>query len=128
MDRLEVIEYIVQYCPDPAQYDQILAKALQIPDAKRRDILFECIADPSQLLTLDDFDVFHMKTFAEEMAKEQRELAFIDNPLQQKEGVLECPRCKCTSISIATKQTRRGDEATSVFAACTKCKYRWTAN
>lgn len=51
---------------------------------------------------------------------------FILHPFEIEEGVMECTRCGSNKTYSYTKQTRSGDEATTVFAICCKCNNRWT--
>ena len=50
---------------------------------------------------------------------------FILYPFEIEEGVMECNRCGSNKTYSYTKQTRSGDEATTVFAICCKCNNRW---
>lgn len=50
---------------------------------------------------------------------------FLIKPFEVDEGVLECGKC-CSNKTISyTKQTRSGDESTSVFALCYNCNNKW---
>lgn len=51
---------------------------------------------------------------------------FIIKPFEVDEGVLTCHKCNSNKTFSYTKQTRSGDEATTVFAVCTNCNARWT--
>ena len=57
---------------------------------------------------------------------EKEENDFITNPLVVEEGVLEC-ECGSKRTMSYSKQTRGGDEATSVFAQCVECGRKWRA-
>ena len=50
---------------------------------------------------------------------------FIIKPFEVEEGVLECYKCGSNKTYSYTKQTRSGDEATTVFAVCTQCGDKW---
>lgn len=64
----------------------------------------------------------------EKYKKEENEyLDFLQCP-EVEEGMYECSKCKCKKIFTMSKQTRSGDEATTVFARCSKCKYSWIVN
>lgn len=54
----------------------------------------------------------------------EEQQSFLDNPFEVNEGVLEC-RCGSKKTISFTKQTRGGDEGTSVFAKCTECGKSW---
>jgi DNA-directed RNA polymerase subunit M/transcription elongation factor TFIIS len=53
---------------------------------------------------------------------------FIQNPPEIEEGVLECRRCKSKRTFSFSKQTRRSDEGTTVFARCFDCQYTYKMN
>lgn len=44
------------------------------------------------------------------------------------DGMFECMKCKSKKIFTTSKQTRRSDESTTVFALCSKCKNKWIVN
>ena len=50
---------------------------------------------------------------------------FILKPFEVDEGVLTCNKCGSNRTFSYTKQTRSGDEATTVFAVCSICNARW---
>ena len=50
---------------------------------------------------------------------------FLVNPFEVDEGVLDCHNCGSNKTFSYTKQTRGGDESTTVFVVCSKCKSRW---
>lgn len=52
---------------------------------------------------------------------------FIEHPFNLAEGIAKC-RCGNEKIFTFSKQTRSGDEATTVFCFCIECKNRWTLN
>ncbi len=61
----------------------------------------------------------------ENRMKEQDD--FIVNPFTVSEGVLKCNKCNSERVFSYTKQTRSGDEATSVFSQCVNCKAKWVS-
>lgn len=61
-------------------------------------------------------------------AKEEDEyLNFLECPVVD-EGMFQCGKCKSKKIFTMSKQTRSGDEATTVFARCSQCKNGWILN
>ncbi|QIH04916.1 transcription elongation factor S-II [Dasineura jujubifolia toursvirus 2a] len=54
-------------------------------------------------------------------------LNFLECP-EVDEGMFECRKCKSKKIFTMSKQTRSGDEATTVFARCSQCKFGWIVN
>lgn len=56
--------------------------------------------------------------------QEQEELGYLETPPMVEEGALTC-KCGSSKVYSFSKQTRRGDESTTVFAMCFECKQRW---
>ena len=50
---------------------------------------------------------------------------FLIKPFEVDEGVLECGKCGSNKTISYTKQTRSGDESTSVFGLCYNCNNKW---
>tara|TARA_A100001015_G_scaffold221287_1_gene248996 strand:+ start:754 stop:1167 length:414 start_codon:yes stop_codon:yes gene_type:complete len=50
---------------------------------------------------------------------------FLVKPFEVEEGVLECGKCGSNKTLSYTKQTRSGDESTTVFAVCYDCHNKW---
>tara|TARA_B100000989_G_scaffold268424_1_gene223124 strand:+ start:661 stop:1077 length:417 start_codon:yes stop_codon:yes gene_type:complete len=50
---------------------------------------------------------------------------FLNNPFEVDEGVLTCNKCGSNKTYSYTKQTRGGDESTTVFAMCSNCQTKW---
>jgi len=63
--------------------------------------------------------------FVENKNKIEEHDHFIMNPFQIDEGVMECGKCGSRKTYSYTKQTRSGDEATTVFAICCNCNNKW---
>lgn len=53
----------------------------------------------------------------------QEQDAFIEQPPEIDEGIIQCKRCKSNRTFSFSKQTRRGDESTTVFVRCSKCSF-----
>ena len=68
------------------------------------------------------------KDFRQFKVKQEAFDQFLCTPLHVEEGVLQCSKCKSKRIFSTSKQTRAGDEATSVFAKCTECFAQWQVN
>lgn len=49
--------------------------------------------------------------------------AFLTNPPEVEEGVIECRRCKSRRTLSYSKQTRRADESATVFVKCIVCHH-----
>ena len=68
------------------------------------------------------------KDFRQFKNKQEAFDLFLSTPVYVEEGALQCTKCKSKRIYTTSKQTRAGDEATSVFAKCTECFVQWQAN
>ena len=68
------------------------------------------------------------KDFHQFKVKQEAFDLFLSTPVYVEEGVLQCAKCKSKRIYTTSKQTKAGDEATSVFAKCTECFTQWQAN
>lgn len=55
---------------------------------------------------------------------EQEEDDFLETPLEIAEGAIKC-KCGSERVFSFSKQTRSGDESTTVFALCSSCKSKW---
>lgn len=60
-------------------------------------------------------------SFEQEKATMERLDEFILKPPQIEEGVLKCKRCGSRRTFSFSKQTRRSDEAATVFVQCAQC-------
>ena len=63
--------------------------------------------------------------FKDIQEKIKEEESFIIKPFEIEEGVLECGKCGSKKTYSYTKQTRSGDESTTVFAICCNCNSKW---
>ena len=64
-------------------------------------------------------------SFKDIQQKIKEEESFIIKPFEIEEGVLECGKCGSKKTYSYTKQTRSGDESTTVFAICCNCNSKW---
>ena len=76
---------------------------------------------------LDGKDSYESEIYKEYNDKKFSRYYMLENPEEEKieEGVFTCSKCSCKRISIRTQQTRGGDESTTVFYTCVKCKNHW---
>nr|UOX61081.1 MAG: transcription elongation factor S-II [Diabrotica toursvirus 3a] len=51
-------------------------------------------------------------------------LKFLEEPGME-DSAFSCSKCKSKKILTMSKQTRRSDESTTVFAHCTSCSNKW---
>lgn len=70
---------------------------------------------------------FNSKCFIKYKHDENTYLQFLNNP-EVEDGMFECKKCKSKKILTMSKQVRRADEPTTVFAKCSHCKYSWVVN
>lgn len=61
-----------------------------------------------------------------EQQKEQDD--YIENPFEIVEGIFQCVKCNSSKVFSYSKQTRAGDEGSTVFAQCAVCKNKWIAS
>ena len=71
---------------------------------------------------------FDHPKFDEVREKMREEQAFIDNPIQVEEGVMQCGKCKSFKTYCYQKQMRGSDEGFSTFASCFNCGAQWREN
>ena len=50
---------------------------------------------------------------------------FVEKPFDIDEGVVQCEKCGSKRTFSYSKQTRSGDESTTVFCTCAKCGAKW---
>jgi DNA-directed RNA polymerase subunit M/transcription elongation factor TFIIS len=103
------------------------------------DVAFECVGHFENLRTATNATQ-GIKTLLEKIKKkemlwkdssfermlkiEQEEDEFLETPLEVAEGAIKC-KCGSERVYSFSKQTRSGDESTTVFALCTACKSKW---
>jgi len=56
--------------------------------------------------------------------EETEEISYLENPPQVEEGAITC-KCGSSRVYSFSKQTRSGDESTTVFAMCCACNSKW---
>ena len=81
----------------------------------------------AKFLDSNEFDWNH-KDFDDIKKRLNEQDNFTIKPFEVDEGVLECRKCGSKKTFSYTKQTRGGDEATTVFAVCSECNNRWKHN
>lgn len=93
----------------------------ECPQIVNYEMLYEKLFDPSLKMN----SVWEMETFSSFAKKEEEFGNFIITPCEIMEGILKCDKCKCKKIFSFSKQTRSGDESTTVFAKCSNCQHQW---
>ena len=69
--------------------------------------------------------IFNMPLFESIKSRINEEQTFLEKPFEVDEGVLTCNKCGSNKTYSYTKQTRGGDESTTVFAMCSNCQTKW---
>jgi DNA-directed RNA polymerase subunit M/transcription elongation factor TFIIS len=108
-------------------------------ESKYNEILYQIIGD---IISVKDNNI-NLKTIAQNIKegkigfnhqsyddirliiKEQDD--YLICPFEVEEGVMECNKCGSNKVITYSKQTRAGDEGTTVFCTCSnaKCGNRW---
>lgn len=70
---------------------------------------------------------FESQCFEKHIKDEKEYLNLLECP-NVEEGMFQCQKCKSNKVFTMSKQTRSGDEATTVFAKCSQCKFGWVIN
>jgi DNA-directed RNA polymerase subunit M/transcription elongation factor TFIIS len=70
------------------------------------------------------FLIWNDSSFETLMKIEKEEDEFLETPLEVAEGAIKC-KCGSERVFSFSKQTRGGDESTTVFALCSTCKSKW---
>lgn len=119
------------------EHRQLLADVLWILGEhdldKSRFLLYEIIVDYSHhhsvSLLIDHICQKHLLwshpnlRAVRDMFHEQDE--FVEKPPEIDEGVIQCKRCRSKRTFSFSKQTRRGDESTTVFVRCSQCYHQF---
>ena len=69
--------------------------------------------------------LFNKPIFKDIKEINMEEQKFLEKPFEVDEGVLECQACGSKRTYSFSKQTRGGDEGTTVFAKCAECGKTW---
>lgn len=81
------------------------------------------------LSSIKNKEVSWNSNFYSEYLKYQEEQDdYIENPFEIVEGIFQCIRCNSNRVFSYSKQTRAGDEGTTVYAQCSVCKNKWIAS
>ena len=72
----------------------------------------------------DGMLVWKDTSFETMLKTEKEEDDFLETPLEVAEGAIKC-KCGSERVFSFSKQTRGGDESTTVFALCSSCKSKW---
>lgn len=83
--------------------------------------------DEKDILNIENISSYIYPCFKKFVKEEEEYFNFLNCP-DVEESIYTCGKCKSKKIYMFSKQTRAGDEATTVFAICTSCKNNWILN
>jgi DNA-directed RNA polymerase subunit M/transcription elongation factor TFIIS len=89
--------------------------------------VYNVILNNKESVELNRDFLWNSKSFDELRQMEEEQDKFIIQPFEIVEGITEC-KCGSKKVFSYSKQTRGGDEATSTFNECAKCKAKWMYN
>lgn len=71
---------------------------------------------------------FNHHSFDDIRSKQKEQDDYLICPFDVQEGVMQCNKCDSKKVISYSKQTRGGDEGTTVFCTCVnpKCGFKWT--
>ena len=119
--NIEVLEkYIFESLKIPDDESEYNGKMYEIMEFYTGDNVKKTL----EFIKTDKFDYGH-ETFDIIRKKEREHDDFLIKPFEVSEGVLECSKCGSKQTISTSKQTRAGDESTTVFAMCVKCNSTW---
>jgi DNA-directed RNA polymerase subunit M/transcription elongation factor TFIIS len=99
-----------------------------------KTVVFQIITDlkkkkklPDVLKELKDKKILWKHfDYADIIAEEEEQDNFIIQPFEIIEGITQCNKCGSNRVFSFTKQTRGGDESSTTFNECLKCKSKWS--
>jgi DNA-directed RNA polymerase subunit M/transcription elongation factor TFIIS len=117
--NIEILDKcIFHYSDNREEYLRISYEVVEMINQKvKLKIIINKIKTKQIGIFSDDFKDIKQKIDEEE--------SFIIKPFEIEEGVLECGKCGSKKTYSYTKQTRSGDESTTVFAVCCNCNNKW---
>jgi DNA-directed RNA polymerase subunit M/transcription elongation factor TFIIS len=118
-NNINIIEKcIFYYNSNREDYLRVLYEVIQLISNKIK------LKDVINRIKNNDLGIFS-SDFSDIQQKIEEEESFIIKPFEIEEGVLECNKCGSKKTYSYTKQTRSGDESTTVFAVCCNCNSKW---
>lgn len=117
-------------------YKSCIKKYSENLEIKYKEAIYQVIGDIlSKKYTLKDISMnikknkigFDHHTYDDIRSNLKEQDDYLICPFEVEEGVMECMKCGNKRVITYSKQTRGGDEATSVFCTCSnpKCGNRW---
>lgn len=112
LELKDVLYEVVSYCTEnPTEIDSLIDN-------------LEDITLNNENLTPDEI-LFKSRIFKEQEKYYFKELENSRVKINIQKGLLPCPKCKTKMTLTVEKQTRSGDEGTTLFNSCTKCGHKW---
>lgn len=114
-------------------FDKLIYEISEDNEDKYNEILLEVISYIAEKKSLkeiveilqDEEIGYNSQHFDNIRFLQEEQDNFIIKPFEIEEGVLECGKCGSKKTFSYSKQTRGGDEGTTVFAECANCGNRW---
>jgi DNA-directed RNA polymerase subunit M/transcription elongation factor TFIIS len=114
-------------------FDKLIYEISEDNEDKYNEILLEVISYIAEKKSLkeiveilqDEEIGYDSEHFDDIRFLQEEQDNFIIKPFEIEEGVLECGKCGSKKTFSYSKQTRGGDEGTTVFAECANCGNRW---
>lgn len=109
---------IHEQCDNQEEYILIIQEMMNLYRNKKSiDDIIQLVQQKKYLFHTDEYDNYSKKL--EEIDN------FLMKPFEVDEGVLTCNKCNSNKTFSYTKQTRSGDESTTVFVICSECNAKW---
>ena len=109
---------IHENCQNQEDYKLIIQEVINLFRSDNNiDFIQKKILNKDYLFNTNEYKNFKKKL--EEMDN------FLMKPFEVDEGVLTCNKCNSNKTFSYTKQTRSGDESTTVFVVCSNCNAKW---
>ncbi|QNH08759.1 putative protein 349L [Cricket iridovirus] len=133
--KVKILKMLCKYLTNKNNISLFFNILTNIPNGD--DYLFECVQHFIQMKNSNECDindlflklksqllVWQDSSFEQFLKIEKEEDNFLESPLEVAEGAIKC-KCGSERVFSFSKQTRSGDESTSVFALCSSCKSKW---
>lgn len=108
--------------------DNVEIKKKAIEKYKSGYVIEEILGSIIKYGDVSDFNSFQSACFKKYKIDESVYINFLENPNIEESQIFQCFKCKSKKIYTFSKQTRSGDEATTVFAKCIICNNNWIIN
>lgn len=116
--KILIIKKLIKITTDKFIIEEIIKKCCE-----NNEDLDELIGVFTHKRNPEDYG-FNSLCFKKFKSDEDEYLKFLENP-NVIEGIFVCKKCNSKKIITTSKQTRKSDESTTVFAICTNCNNKW---